>query len=177
MKKLLKRTFYATLGLIALGATYLFVISNSEKFATDIAYLECALDQVGSDKHDNNFLDLVRNHHPKYIVGRLREDWIENKVLLTWVADVGDSENGLDSKVKLNISTNTYSGFSYDGSFTFGTQRTFDRNTLLYTNERKPTSTAEVDHWLTRKCVIVDKSIYEEKRKKSAAATKAKQTI
>ena len=177
MKKFLKRTFYAILSLIALGATYLFVVSNSEKFATDIAYLECALDQVGSDKRDNNFLDAVRKHHRKSIVGRLREDWIENKVLLTWVADVGDSEKGLESQVKLNISTNTYSGFSYDGSFTFGTQRTFDRNTLLYTYERKPTSTAEVDFWLTRKCVIVDKSVFEKKRKKSAAATKAKQKI
>ena len=60
MIKFLKRTFYLILGLIALGGAWLYVYSNSDKFAKDIAYLECSLRDVGSDAKDKRFLDKVR---------------------------------------------------------------------------------------------------------------------
>jgi hypothetical protein len=173
MKKFLIRTLYVLLGLITLAGTWLYVVTNSEKFATDIAYLKCSLDQVGSDKRSDNFHNEVRKRQRKEIVGRLREDWVSDKVLLNWVADDGTSENGLGATKRLNISTTTYSGYDYADEL----QRTFDRETLRYTWESKETSRGEVIFWIKRKCVIVDKSVFEEKRKKSAAATKAKQKI
>ena len=114
----------------------------------------------------------ANSRRPK-IVGRLRDDWIQDKVLLNWVADRGNSEDGIETTHRLNVSTNTYSGYSYSDKI----KRTFDRDTLLYTWERKDTSYGQVEYWLTRKCVKVPKNIFEKLRKKSAEATKAKQKI
>ena len=173
MIKFLKRTFYVILGLIALGGAWLYVFLNSDKLAKDIAYLECSLHEVGSDTKDKLFLDQFRSAYSKNIVGRLRDDWIKDKVLLNWVADGGKSEDGIETTHRLNVSTNTYSGYSYSDK----TKRTFDRDTLLYTWERQDTSYGQVEYWLTRKCVKVPKNIFEKLRKKSAEATKAKQKI
>ena len=63
MIKRLKRTFYLILGLLALGATWLYANSNSHKFATDVAYLECTLQEVSSDQRDKDFLDAVKKTH------------------------------------------------------------------------------------------------------------------
>ena len=70
------------------------------------------------------------------IVGRLREDWIKDRALLNWVADTGTDENGLNSTVRLRINTNSYSGYHYEHK----AQRTFDRDTLVYTIEWKQSS-------------------------------------
>ncbi|MDA8830405.1 hypothetical protein OAO82_01550 [bacterium] len=173
MIKFLKRTFYVILGLIALGGAWLYVYLNSDQFAKDIAYLECTMHELGTgsltEKQGKQF---ANSRRPK-IVGRLRDDWIQDKVLLNWVADRGTSEDGMEPTHKLNVSTNTYSGYSYSDKI----KRTFDRDTLLYTYEMQDTSYGQVEYWLTRKCVKVPKNIFEKLRKKSAEATKAKQKI
>ena len=173
MIKFLKRIFYVILGLIALGGAWLYVYSNSDKLAKDIAYLECTMHELDTgsltEKQGKQFANSQR---PK-IVGRLRDDWIQDKVLLNWVAVPGVSEDGLDTTHRLNVSTNTYSGYSYSHKI----NRTFDRDTLLYTWESKDTSYGQAEYWLTRKCVKVPKKIFEKLRKKSAEATKAKQKI
>ena len=133
MIKFLKRTFYVILGLIALGSAWLYVYSNSGKFATDIAYLECSLRDVGSDAKDKRFLDNVRTAYSDNAVGRLANDWIKGKVLLNWIADEGETEDGLQSTVKLKTSTNSYAGYTYSTDI----MRTFNRNTLLYSYEKK----------------------------------------
>jgi hypothetical protein len=173
MIKFLKRTFYVILGIIALGGVWLYVDSSSEKFAKDIAYLECSLRDVGSDTKDKRFLDKVRAAHSDNAVGRLANDWIKEKVLLNWIADEGETEDGLVSTIKLNVSTSSYDGYSYSTDI----QRTFNRNTLLYKWEKKEGYNGKVILWMTRQCVIIDKRIFEAQRKKSADATKAKQKI
>ncbi|MDA9939748.1 hypothetical protein N9C37_04690 [Planktomarina temperata] len=173
MIKFLKRTFYVILGLIALGSAWLYVYSNSGKFATDIAYLECSLRDVGSDAKDKRFLDNVRTAYSDNAVGRLANDWIKGKVLLNWIADEGETEDGLSSTIKLSTSTSSYAGYSYSTDI----RRTFNRNTLLYTWQKKEGYNGKVIFWMTRQCVIIDKRIFEAKRKKSADATKANQKI
>ena len=173
MIKFLKRTFYVILGLIALGGAWLYVDLSSEKFAKDIAYLECTNHELGTgsltEKQGKQF---TKSRRPK-IVGRLRDDWIKDKVLLNWVTEGGTSEDGLETTKKLNVSTNNYSGYSYSDKV----KRTFNRDTLLYTYEAQDTSFGPVKYWLTRKCVKVPKNVFEKLRKKSADATKAKQKI
>jgi len=173
MIKFLKRTFYVILGIIALGGVWLYVDSSSEKFAKDIAYLECTPHELGTgsltEKQGKQF---AKSSRPK-IVGRLRDDWIKDKVLLNWVTEGGTSEDGLETTHKLNVSTNNYSGYSYSDEV----QRTFNRDTLRYTWEKKKTSFGQAEYWLTRKCVKVQKNVFENLRKKSAEATKAKQKI
>lgn len=173
MQKFLMRTLYVLLGLITLAGTGLYVVLNSEKFATDIAYLKCSLDRVGPDELSDELWEIYGGDKYKDSLLRLREDWISDEVLLDFVAGDGKSENGLVATKRLSISTKTYSGYDY----TDEAQRTFNRETLLYTTEVKNTSKPELAYWITRKCVIVHKSVFEDKRKKSAAATKAKQKI
>ena len=173
MIKFLKRTFYVILGLIALGGAWLYVYSNSDKFAKDIAYLECSLRDVGSDAKDKRFLDEVRTAYSDNAVGRLANDWIKGKVLLNWIADEGETEDGLASTIKLSTSTSSYAGYSYSTDI----RRTFNRNTLLYTWQKKEGYNGKVIFWMTRQCVIIDKRIFEANRKKSADATKANQKI
>ena len=164
MLKFFKRTLYVILGLIALGAAWLYVESNSEKFATDMVYLECTISE---------FSDGKRRYSGKVIHGRLRDDWINDKVLLNWVAGVGEAENGLQSTIKLKVSTNYYYGYDYSDNV----QRSFDRDTLKYVWESKKSSAGEIEYWHSRQCEIIEKRVFEAERKKSAAATKAKQKI
>jgi len=196
MIKRLKRTFYLILGLLALGATWLYANSNSHKFATDVAYLECTLQEVSSDQRDKDFLDAVKKDAPIKIFARLRKDWIGGgAILLNWAADVGLSEDGLERTQTLIESINNYSGSlgKYD-------TQAFNRGTLLYTrvqNDALPVDQTkeacvsdildpfkcmnvkeyEEAYRITRHCKIVDESIFGKERKKSAAATKAKQKI
>ena len=165
MVKFFKRTLYVILGIIALGAAWLYVELNSEKFATDMVYLECTIDEVS---------DLDQRNRRKVIHGRLRDDWINDKVLLNWVADGGDAENGLNNTRKLNVSTKYYSGYDYSNK----AKRTFYRETLEYRLEvKKSSSVSENEYWHTRQCEIIEKRVFEAERRKSAAATKAKQKI
>ena len=182
MVKFLKRTLYVILAFIALSATSLYMYSNSDKFAKDIVYLECILDGVGSDTREKGSLDALRNTKKGILIGKLRKDWIKDKVLLNWVADEGTTEHGLEGTQKLGVGIRTYSGYITSSLVS----RSFDRNTLVYTWKRMLRDRGnifdefdleEVDYWITRKCVIVDESVFETERKKSAAATKAKQKI
>ena len=173
MVKFFKRTLYVILGLIALGATSLFVRSNSESLSTDIAYLECALSDHSNASWTDEYRELIEVVKTEKQFGRLRKDWINGSVLLNWVAREGKSESGLGPSKRLSVNTNNYSGYSY----TDKVQRTFDRDTLLYTWERKQSSFDKADFWRTHSCVIIEKRVFEAERKKSAAATKAKQKI
>jgi hypothetical protein len=164
MVKFFKRTLYVILGIIALGAAWLYVELNSEKFATDMVYLECTIDEVS---------DLDQRNRRKVIHGRLREDWINDKVLLNWVADGGDAEDGLERTKKLSVRTDYYIGYDYKDKV----RRTFNRDTLEYSWELERSSADEIADWYTRKCVISEKRVFQAERKKSAAATKAKQKI
>jgi hypothetical protein len=138
------------------------VESNSEKFATDMVYLECTIDEIS--KEELAFRNMT--------YGRLRDDWINDKVLLNWVAIAGRAENGLSGTIKLNVSTTRYFGYDYSDK----AQRTFDRDTLKYSRVVE-SSTGETERWHTRQCEIIEKRVFEAERKKSAAATKAKQKI
>jgi|TARA_B110000977_G_C11046785_1_gene480834 hypothetical protein len=162
MVKFFKRTLYVIFGLIALGVTWTYAELNSEKFATDMVYLECTLNEISKE-------ELAYGNMP---YGRLRDDWINDKVLLNWVASAGRAENGLSKTIKLNVSTTQYSGYDYSDK----AQRTFDRDTLKYRRVVK-SSAGETERWHTRKCIIIEKRVFEAERKKSAAATKAKQKI
>ena len=164
MVKFFKRTLYVILGLIALGATWAYVETNSEKFATDMVYLACTIDEIS---------DLEKRNRRKVIHGRLRDDWINDKVLLNWVAMTGTAEDGLESTTRLDVSTNYYSGYNYSSKV----KRTFDRDTLKYWREVKKSSVGEVEYWWSRQCEIIEKRVFEAERKKSAAVTKAKQKI
>jgi hypothetical protein len=171
--RFLKRTLYVILVLIAAGIAFAVAVSNSDKLATNLAYLECTLDEQGLDKLSPEGASQVVKLTRSKIAGRLRNDWIDGKVLLNWVAKAGTTENGLDPTQELTISTNSYTGWSYSDQ----AQRTFNRDTLLYRMEAKETYIGEVKYWTTRKCVIIDKKVFEMLRKKSAEATKAKQKI
>jgi hypothetical protein len=173
MVKFFKRTLYVILGLIALGATSLFVRSNSESLSTDIAYLKCALSDHNNASWTDEYRELIEVLKTEKQFGRLRKDWIKDSVLLNWVAREGKSESGLEPSKRLSVNTNNYSGYSY----TDRAQRTFDRDTLLYTWERKESSVDKADFWRIHNCVIIEKRVFEVERKKSAAATKAKQKI
>ena len=175
MIKLLKIILYVILGIIVLAIVAAAVTTNSQKFAKDIAYLECTPSRWQnfrlSEKEDKKLRKSIEER--SIIVGRLRKDWIQSRILLDWVAELGTTENGLETTYKLSINTNNYTGYSYKGKI----QRTFDRDTLLYTAEGKQHSVSEIDFRLTRTCKLIEKKVFENQRKKSAKATKAKQTI
>jgi hypothetical protein len=48
---------------------------------------------------------------------------------------------------------------------------------LEYLREVKQSSEGDAIYWHTRQCEIIEKRVFEAERKKSAAATKAKQKI
>lgn len=173
MVKFFKRILYVILGLIALGATWGYVRSNSESLSTDIAYLECALSDYSNASLTDEYRERIAVAKTEKQFGRLRKDWINDSVLLNWVAREGKSESGLEPLKWLSVNTNNYSGYD----FTERVQRTFDRDTLLYTWERKQNSFDKPDFWRTHNCEIIEKRVFEAERKKSAAATKAKQKI
>ena len=109
----------------------------------------------------------------RVLVGRLRKDWINDVVLLNWVARKGKTETGLEETQRLQIKTDKYSGFNY----TRKVARSFDRDTLVYTLERRNFSTDPASFWLKRRCSIITSRTFESLRKKSEDATKAKQKI
>ena len=112
MIKFLKRIFYVILGLIALGGAWLYVYSNSDKFAKDIAYLEYTRHELDTGSLTEKQGKQFANSQSPKIVGRLRDDWIQHNVLLNWVADRGNSEDGIETTHRFNVSINTYSGYS-----------------------------------------------------------------
>ena len=221
MIRRLKRVLYLFLGLSTLGIITFITLElmqqNSHKFATNIAFLECTLQEVSSDKHEQDFLDAVKADVPLKTFARLNKDWIKGgSILLNWVAQVGLSEDGLKRTQTLEENINNYSGsLGVD-------EHSFNRGTLLYTrvfaNQKKHSNSSpdifnpfgnpfidqsDADcpggrcsiadkyikkindssrklkngYSITRQCKIVDESVFETERKKSADATKAKQKI
>ena len=123
----IKRAFLLIIVLIAAGIGYLIALENSEKFAVDMAFLECTRSEIGGNS-DQRVLDAVEQAQRKIIYGKLQKDHLQNRVLLTWVADQGESESGLNTSQSLRISVSNYSGFDY----LMSVRRTIDRESLIY---------------------------------------------
>lgn len=172
MWKFIKWALLSLLGLILLGIGALIIDVNSEKLSSDMVFLKCGLPNNYGGTADKTSIEAFMKNQRTELIGRLRKDWIKGKVLLNWVSTSGETESGLGSTKKLSISTDRYSGYSYFED----TQRTFNRETLVYTLEQKKYN-EEAQVWLQRNCTKTTKAIFERVRKKSADATKAKQKI
>ena len=94
-------------------------------------------------------------------------------MLLDWVADAGEEEDGLSPTHTLSIEVDKYSGWNYE----YKVQRNLDRATLIYTWQKKASMSSDVIFWKTRQCELIDKTTFEAQRKKSADATTAQQKI
>ena len=157
--------------LIAFVIAWAQVQDNSELFALDMVHLRCTTTDVGGD-----LTPAVRDTYFKdrpIAIGRLQEDWISDRVLLQWISDEGESEDGLQPVITLFTSADEYSGSDFEGKV----QRTINRNTLVYNREIKEYSDREARVWKRRQCEIIDKSVFEEQRRKVIAATIAAQKI
>tara|TARA_Y100001954_G_C15589680_1_gene492543 strand:+ start:20 stop:511 length:492 start_codon:yes stop_codon:yes gene_type:complete len=162
--KLVKRTLQIISVLVIVGIGYFLVVKNSEYFATDIAYLECTIDEANEEFFDNfvNALGLV-----SYV--RLQKDHIKNQVLATWIDIDGDSDTGTRKTRRLDISSISYSSKKNDFYVSF------DRQTLRYkwsagTREDKKL-------WYERSCVKTTKQVYETARQKEVNRVKSNQNI
>lgn len=168
-----KRAFLLIMLLIVTGIGYLIALENSENFAVDMAFLECTRSEIGGNS-DQRVLDAVEKAQRKIIYGKLQKDHLQNRVLLTWVADQGESESGLSTSHSLRISVSNYSGFDYLSSV----RRTIDRESLIYRLTKEVSSIDKtIEYHVERQCQIIDREIFESNRLKSANATKAKQKI
>ena len=170
MWKIIKIILLIPLVLIVLGIGWFIVRESSQSFATNIAYLSCVLKDANDlNEDDPKVWTAVKKAQRNVIHGNLRRDWIKGQVLLNWVARDGEEEDGLGDTRVLNISTKHYSG--RDGYGDEADYRSIDRETLVYR------LTVDGNYWIDRQCSKVSKAEYENKRKASEAATKAKQNI
>tara|TARA_R110002153_G_scaffold74777_2_gene193930 strand:- start:250 stop:765 length:516 start_codon:yes stop_codon:yes gene_type:complete len=170
--KYVRRTLYVILAVVVLFVAYVFTISNGSTLALNMAYLRCTTLETGWDfasTKDERSFHLQR----PTIIGRLQKDWVNNKVLLNWVAAAGEEEDGLSPTRSLSIKVDKYSGWNYEDKV----QRNLDRATLIYTWENKDSMSSDVIVWKTRQCELIDKTTFEAQRKKSADATTAQQKI
>lgn len=169
----IKRAFLLICLLIFTGIGYLIALENSEKFAVDMAFLECPRSEIGGSS-DQRLLDAVERVQQPILFGRLKKDYLQGKVLLNWIAEDGTSENGLETTQPLAISVSNYSGFDYLNSV----RRTIDRESLIYRLTKEASSIDKtIEYYVERQCKIIDKGVFDAKRLKSAEATKAKQKI
>ena len=169
MWKFIKRTFQIIAACIVVGIVALVGHSNSERLATDMVFLSCNIIDANSiEGNDNRILQSVKKTHGVNILGRLKKDWIRSEVLLNWIDDDAQSEDGLLKTVRLKIEVDKYTGYNWSGKV----RRTFNRETLLYRIEYEKSG-----YWVERQCSITPKNIFEKLRKKMANETKAKQNI
>lgn len=170
--KFVRRTLYVILAVVVILVAYVLTISNGSKLALNMAYLKCTTLEAGGDFASTKDERAFRLRSPTSI-GRLQKDWVNDRVLLNWVADAGEEEDGLQPTVSLSIEVDEYSGWRHDDNV----QRTFDRATLIYTWQNKASRSSDVIYWKTRQCELIDKGTFEAERKKSADATTAQQKI
>ena len=170
--KYVRRTLYVILAVVVLFVAYVFTISNGSTLALNMAYLRCTTLETGGDFASTKDERAFRLQSPT-LFGRLQKDWVNDRVLLNWVADAGEEEDGLQSTHTLSIEVDKYSGWNYGDTV----QRNLDRATLIYTWENKASRSSDVIAWKTRQCELIDRTTFEEQRKKSADATTAQQKI
>ena len=167
--KYVRRTLYVILAVVVLFVAYVFTISNGSTLALNMAYLRCTTFETGGDFASTKDERAFRLRLPT-IIGRLQKDWVNNKVLLDWVADAGEEEDGLSPTRILSIEVDKYSS-GWDSEY--NVQRSFDRATLIYTDSMF----SDVIAWKKRQCELIDRTTFEAQRKKSADATTAQQKI
>lgn len=169
MWNFIKRTLQVIAVLIALGILAVVTHENSDRLATDMAFLSCPVTAAERlDKPNNTFLDTVKNRDREakpYI--RLQKDWIRGEIILNWIASVSQSEDGLQGAKRLKTSVSEYSGRDWAQK----ASRSINRETLLYR--------IEVDdvYWVERQCVPISKQEFNKAVEAVSAATKAKQKI
>lgn len=170
MGKFIKRTLQSILGLIVLIIVMALAYNYSEKFAVHKVALKCGKPNLITDELDLGYIFQTS------AIGSLRKDYIRGKMLLNWVSDDADTENGLDDTLSLKESTTVYEGMKYNTKYT--TKRIIDRNTLKYnltiTDNTYPSKGFTE---MERFCKIIPRSLFEQKRKEMADATKKKQKI
>ena len=101
--KFIKRAVLLILLLVALGVAALVVQSNSEKLARDMVFLRCEEPFSFGGTADQAEQKLRMKTQRRVIVGRLRKDWINDVVLLNWVASKGKTETGLQETQRLQM--------------------------------------------------------------------------
>ena len=170
--KYVRRTLYVILAVVVLFVAYVFTISNGSTLALNMAYLRCTTLETGGDVASTRFERVFRLHRPT-LIGRLQKDWVNDKVLLNWVANAGEEEDGLGPTIRLSIEVDKYSGWDYE----YTVQRNLDRATLIYTWQKKASESSDVIFWKTKQCELIDRTTFEAQRKKSADATTAQQKI
>lgn len=169
--KYIKRLLVVILGLALTVIVWVQVESNSELFASDMVHLKCTTTEVGG-----NFSPAAKDKYFKHnpvLLGRLQKDWIKDRVILRWIGDVGESEDGLQSAAVLSTGVTQYSGWNY----VTNVQRTFNRSTLVYTREQKESRDGNTKFWKQRRCETIDKVVFEKQREIVVSRTKAAQKI
>lgn len=169
MWKFIQRTLQAIVVFIALGIIVFVADKNSDRLASDLAFLSCPVTAAERlDKPSNTFFDTVKNQDweaKPYI--RLRKDWIRGEIILDWVAPVSQSENGLQGAKRLKMSVSEYSGRDWAEK----ASRSINRETLLYRVE------FDDAYWVERECVPISEQEFNKAVYAVSAATKAKQKI
>ena len=191
MKYVRRRTLYVILAVVVLFVAFVFTVSNGSMLALNMAYLRCTTLETGGDFASTKDERAFRFERPttfgqikmggdfastkgerafrpeRPIFGRLKKDWVNNRVLLNWVADVGEKEDGLESTLSLSIHVDQYSSYGIFDKV----QRNLDRATLIYTWKKRDSVSLDVIAWTTRQCELIDKTTFEAQRKKVADAT------
>lgn len=170
--KYIKRLLVVILGLALTVIVWVQVESNSELFASDMVHLKCTTTEVGGNFSSQAFKDEYFKLRP-VILGRLQKDWIKDRVILRWIGDVGESEDGLEPATVLSTGVTQYSGWNY----VTNVQRTFNRSTLVYTREQKESRDSDLEWWKQRQCETIDKVVFEKQREIVVSRTKAAQKI
>ena len=170
--KYVKRLFIVVLALPILVFAWVQVQDNSHLVAYDLVHLQCKTTDVGGE-FSSPAEETARRRRKLVAFARLQKDEINERVLLQFVADVSQSEDGLQPIQSLSINVDSYSG--WDGGSQV--QRTIDRNTLVYKLEHKEYSISAVKWWHHRQCEIIDKAVFEKRRNEVVSATKAAQKI
>jgi hypothetical protein len=174
MAKALKRIFMLFMLLIFSVAGYIIALTYSDELATDVAHLECALVKADGEYHGNVMdFDLAMRIWGPVGYARLRNNWIQQRIVLHWVDDQNMSEDGLEGPIYLVESTLAYSGYDYLSQ----RFRRFDRETLIYRSESQENSSAEASWYFERQCKTISKNLFEEKRMMHVDQTLSRQKI
>jgi len=168
MGKFIKRSLQLILGLIILILGVGFAYLNSEKFAVHKVALQCSSPTVTAKNID------MSDYPQRQLFGSLRKDYLNNKMLLNWVAEVDQSQNGLQQTRIMTENITYYQSTSFKGGLK--TIRTINRNDLTYVKETTESS-RDINIRVLRYCTEIPRSLFEQKRKEVADATKKKQKI